>query len=289
MKNMSRSKLVILVIFFSLVIKNGLYAQAPGIFITPVRNGDNSVDFKYTKEGIGSFIVDIHFTKLENSETTSIPNMNVTSNSGLLFKLKPLDKNKKIDFFYSYTVTQGYLNPTLDSTVTYMLPFKKGKKVKIYWGTRPGISPEKWKKYVVNSNNQDSVFGMRKGVVVDVRTLTVFNKDEVTQETKKVLRKEIIVEHADGTFASYSGIEENSIAVKIGQTINPQSYIGVMDELNGGRYSFTFDIYYHEPDQMNYRGNLISVSPNFLTQNGVEKLESKKEYVVTYDESILLK
>lgn len=278
-----------LVFLLLLVVNNSLYSQAPNLHIKTTKNADNSVDFYYEKEAVGSFIVSLNFSKLENSETKNVPKLNVTSNSGLLFKLKPLDKNKKIDFFYSYSVTQGYLNPTIDPTVTYMLPFKKGEKVKIYWGTRPGISPEKWKKYVVNSNYQNSVFGMRKGVVVDVRTLTVFNKDEATQETKKVLRKEIIVEHADGTFASYSGIEENSIAVKIGQAINPQSYIGVMDELNGGRYSFTFDIFYHESDEKNYRGNLVSVNPNFLTQNGVEKLESKKEYVVTYDESILLK
>ncbi|MBP6182301.1 hypothetical protein [Flavobacterium sp.] len=278
-----------LVFLLLLVVNNSLYSQAPNLHIKTTKNADNTVDFYYEKEAVGSFIVSLNFSKLENTETKSVPILNVTANSGFLFKLKPLDKNKKIDFFYDYSVTPGYLNPTLDSTVTYILPFKNGKKVKIYWGIRPGISPEKWKKYVVNSNNQDSVFGMRKGVVVDVRTLTVFNKDEATQETKKALRKEIIVEHADGTFASYSGIEKNSIAVKIGQTINPQSYIGVMDKLNGDGYSFTFDIYYHEPNQMNYRGNLKSVSPNFLTQNGIQKLESKKEYVVTYDESILLK
>lgn len=272
-----------LVFLLLLVVNNSLYSQAPNLYIKITKNADNSVDFYYEKEAVGSFIVSLDFSKLENSETKNVPKLNVTSNSGLLFKLKPLDKNKKIDFFYSYSVTRGYLSPIIDLAVTYILPFKKGKKVKVYWGTRPDISPEKWKKYVVNSNNPDSVFAMRKGVVVDIRTLTRFDKDETTQETKKFLLKEIVVEHADGTFASYSGIEENSIAVKIGQIINSQSYIGVMDKLNGSSYSFTFDIYYHEPDPMNYRGNLISVSPNFLTQNGIEKLESKKEYVVSYN------
>lgn len=257
--------------------------QSPNLYIKSIKNADNTVGFYYEKEAVGSFIVSVNFSKLENTESKSVPVLNVTANSGFLFKLKPLDKNKKIDFHYSYSVAQGYLNPVLDSRVTYMLPFKKGKKEKIYWATRPGISPEKWKKYVVYSNNQDSVYGMRKGVVVDIRTITRFDKDEATQETKKALLKEIVVEHTDGTFASYSGIDENSIAVKVGQTINSQSYIGIMNKLNTDRYSFTFDIYYHEPDPMNYRGNLISVSPNFLTQNGIEKLESKKEYVVSYN------
>jgi hypothetical protein len=125
---------------------------------------------------------------------------------------------------------------------------------------------------------------MRKGLVIDIRTMTRFDKDDITQETKKVLRKEIVVEHADGTFASYLGIDEKSIAVKVGQIINHQSYIGIIDGFKGGNYyNFTFDIFYHESDEKNDRGNLVTVNPNFLTQNGIEKLESKKEYIVSYN------
>ena len=284
MKNTASSgknKLFSLLLLFAALVT--MHAQQnPNLYIKVNKNPDNTVDFYYEKEAVGSFILSLNFSKLENSETKSIPKFNVTANSGFLFKLKPLDKNKKIDFFYDYSLIPGYLNPVLDPDVTYALPFKKGKKVKIYWATRPSISPDKWKRYVVYSNHQDSVYGMRKGVVVDIRTLTRFDKDETTQEAKKVLVKEIIVEHADGTFAYYMGIDEKSISVKVGQTINPQSYIGVMDKSNSGRYSFTFDVYYHESDEKNDRGNLVSVNPNFLTQNGIEKLESKKEYVVSY-------
>ncbi len=56
-----------------------------------------------------------------------------------------------------------------------------------------------------------------------------------------------------------------------------------MDGFRAGRYILTFDIFYHESDEKNDRGNLVTVNPNFLTQNGVEKLASKKEYVVSYN------
>ncbi len=284
----SRKNVGLTLLLLFAILVNTYAQQSPNLYIKTIKNADNSVDFYYEKEAVGSFIVSLKFSKLENSETQIVP-VNVTANSGLLFKLKPIDKNQKINFLFNYSVTQGYLNPTIDPMVTYIMPFKKGKKVKIYWGTRPDISPERWKRYIVNSNTQDSVFAMRKGVVVVLRTLTRFDKDETTQEAKKALVKEIIVEHEDGTFASYIGIEENSIAVKTGQTINPQSYIGMMDKSDNKHYSFTFDIFYHEADPMNYRGNLVSANPNFRTQNGIEKLESKKEYVVTYDENILSK
>ena len=176
-------------------------------------------------------------------------------------------------------MTQGFLNPVLDPAVTYVLPFKKGKKVTIYVSTRPDISPEKWKKYIVHSNLPDSIYSMRDGLVVAIKTIIRFDKDQVT---KQASLKEIVVEHPDGTFASYLGIEENSIAVKIGQSINSKSYMGVMDKINNGGYRFIFDIFYHELDDKNYRGNLVTVNPSFITQKGVEKLESKKEYVVSY-------
>ncbi|WP_026713959.1 peptidoglycan DD-metalloendopeptidase family protein [Flavobacterium daejeonense] len=277
-----KNKLFSLLLLFVIWVTS--YAQEnPNLHIKANKNADNTVDFYYEKGAVGSFIVSLNFSKLENAENDSIPKFNVTANSGFLFKLKPLNKNKKIDFFYSYNVTQGYLNPKINSALTYELPFKNGKKVKIYWGTRPGISPDRWKKYIVYSNNQDSVFTMRKGVVVFLRTLTRFDKDETAQETKKVAVKEIVVEHSDGTFASYSGIEENSIAVKVGQNINSHDYLGLMDKSNGGRYSLTFDIYYHEADTEEFRGNLVAVNPIFLTQNGSEKLENKKEYVVKHN------
>lgn len=285
MKNaasLRKNKLFSLLLLFVVWVTS--YAQEnPNLHIKVNKNADNTVDFYYEKEAVGSFIVSLNFSKLENAENDSIPKFNVTANSGFLFKLKPLVKSKKIDFFYSYNVTQGYLNPKIDSALTYELPFKEGKKVKIYWGTRPGISPDKWKKYIVYSNSQDSVFTMRKGVVVFLRTLTRFDKDKTSQEVKKVAVKEIVVEHADGTFASYSGIKENSIAVKVGQNINSHDYLGLMDKSSGGRYGLTFDIYYHESDDKNYRGNLVAVNPNFLTQNGIEKLENKKEYEVKYN------
>lgn len=277
-----KNKLFSLLLLFTILVST--YAQQnPNLYIKVIKNADNSVDFNYEKAVEGSFIVKIKFNKLENADSKSVPVLNVKDKSGLLFKLHPLDKNKKIDLSFTYVITRGYLNPTIDSTATYELPFEEGKKVKIYWGTMPGISPNKWKKYIVYSNTQDNVFAMRNGIVVEVRTLTRFDKDDKNQEANKVVTKDIIVEHADGTYACYSGIVEESIAVKIGQNINSQDYMGLMEKSSSGRYGLTFEVYYHESDENEFRGNLVAVNPNFLTPNGSEKLENKKEYVVKHN------
>lgn len=277
------SKIIWFIKLFFLVLTINLQAQqSPNILIKVVKNADNSVDLNYEKEVLGSFIVSLNFSNLENADYKSVPVLNVTDKSGFLFKLKPIDKNKKINLLFSYTITRGYLNPTVDSKAIYELPLKEGKKVTVYFGTRPGISSDKWKKYIIYSKTQDGVFFMRKGIVVELRTLTRFDKDDKNLQTNKAVTKEIVVEHADGTFASYAGIDEKSIAVKVGQTVNSHEYLGLMDKSISGSYSLTFDVYYHETNENDFRGNLVNTNPSFITQNGVEKLESKKEYEVKH-------
>lgn len=271
-------------VFFLVLTLNSFGQKAPDIQIKVVKNADNTVDFYYDKDIEGSFIVKMKFLVLNNADSKSVPLLNVREKSGLLFRLNPIDKKKRIDVMFSYAATRGYLNPKIDSTAIYELPFENGKKVKIYLGTMPGISPDRWKKYIVYSNTQDSVFSMRNGIVVEVRSSTKFEKDDNNKETNKVVVKNIVVEHADGTYASYSGLAEESIAVKVGQKINKHDYMGIMEKSTDGRYyNLTFDVYCHEADPEEFRGNLVAVNPNFLTQNGIEKLENKKEYVVKYN------
>lgn len=289
---MSRSKWVTLVVVFALVFSNNFYSQsqAPKIIITQTRNADNSVDFNYTKEAIGSYVVDVNFAKLENTKTKSIPCVNASSDSGLLFTLKPVSKKKKIEFTYSYSLTPGFINPKIDSSVVYVLPFKKDNKVKIYDITRKDRSPAIWKTHLVYSNKPDTIYCMRKGIVVGINTLTTTSFDDVTQKNTTAYQEQIVVEHADGTFASYTSLNKKSIMVALGQKVYPQTKLGVMDKYNKDRFKFMFHIYYYqngEKDGSNFRLNDRSVQPNFITQNGMEQLENKNEYVVSYDDNIL--
>ena len=278
---------VLITLIFSIIIANYMHSQTGKVIVKPIRNADNSVDFTYTKAAVGSYIVSFTFDKLINSEITATK-LNATADSGLLFKLKPTDKNKKIDFSYSYATTQGYLNPIVNSNIIYALPFKKGKTVKIYAITRKEINPERWTSYLVYSKKQDTIFSMRKGTVVIIRNLLEKDYDEVTKKTTTIERKQIVMEHADGTFASYSGVEAKSICVTLGQKVYPQTKLGIMDRHNNDTYKIVFNVYYHEEDKKNYRGTEIAFTPNFLTEKGIGKLEDKKNYFVSYDDNIKL-
>jgi hypothetical protein len=287
---MSKNRFLIVVLFFSVMANNLLHSQTGKVIINPIRNADNSVDFTYTKAAVGSYIVSVNFGKLVNA-AASVTKFNATANSGLLFTLKPISKNKKIDFLYTYSTTPGYLNPTVNPDIIYSLPFKQGKVVKIYAITRNDVSPERWKSYLVYSRNQDTIFSMRKGIVTIVGNFSESNYDEVTKKVTTIERKRIVIEHADGTFATYSGLDEKSIWVTPGQKVDPQTELGLMEKGNNDWFKFVFNVYYHEQDKKNkknYRGIEVAFSPNFLTQKGIGKLIDKREYVVTYNDSIRL-
>ncbi|WP_417939460.1 hypothetical protein [Flavobacterium sp. RS13.1] len=281
---------VLIVLIFSVIVTNHIYSQSGKVIIVPIKNADNGVDFTYTKAAAGSYIVNFNFGKLQNTEVSGTK-FNATADSGLLFTLKPINKNKKIDFSYSYSATQGYLNPTVNPDITYSLPFKEGKVVKIYAITRNDVSPERWKSYLVYSKSQDTIYSMRKGTVVFIGDFSESNYDEITKKVTTIQRKRVVIEHADGTFANYSGLNEKAIWVAPGQKVDSQIELGLMDTADNDWFKFVFNVYYHEQDEKNknnFRGTEVAFSPNFLTQKGIGKLLDKREYVVTYNDSIRL-
>ncbi|WP_163408003.1 hypothetical protein [Flavobacterium ajazii] len=281
---------VLIALIFSVIFSNYVHPQSGKVIIKPITNADNSVDFTYTKEAVGSYIVSVNFGKLINA-VTSVTKFNATADSGLLFTLKPINKNKKIDFLYTYNATQGYLNPTVNQDIIYSLPFKEGNVVKIYAITRSDMSPERWKSYLVYSRNQDTIFSMRKGTVAIIRNFSEKDYDEVTKKTTSIERKQIVIEHADGTFATYSGVEEKSISVTLGEKVDAHTQLGVMNRYNDDTFKFVFNVYYHEQDEKNkknFRGIEVAFSPNFITQKGIGKLVDKREYVVIYNDTVRL-
>ena len=293
---MSKSTMLVFLVFFLFSIPNDALSQNKKIVVTPIRNSDNSVDFKYIKNEVGNYFVQLELENVQNSvETTNVYTINLSANSGTLFKLTPIDKSKMILFSYNLSFRAGVLKPKVDSLITYALPFRENKKVTIYEIKRLDVRQDFWKSYFVYSKTKDTIYAMRKGVVVDIRKLTTTTSDNANEQPTIVYRTEVIVQHADGTNASYSGLDENSLFVKLGQTIYPQTRVGIMDDMTNAKKShdFRFNVYYFsndETDTTNGKKSRIverSITPSFLTENGKQKLDNKKDYIVKYDDAIV--
>ena len=274
---------------------NSITAQNQ-IYVTRARNADNSVEFKYTKAVPGNYFIEFNIENVSNvNDIVAIKktyNINLIDDTGTLFKLYPADKEKPINCSYSYICRRGLIKPQVDYAITYLLPFKENKTVTIYESNRFNVRSDIWKNYVVYSKTKDTICSMRKGIVTEIK------RNAIDKDGKVVFKTEIVVDHADGTNASYIGLDEKSLTVKVNDPVFPGTHLGVMDDIldNTKNRNFKFNIYYfsnEEVDMVDGEKNVKiiekSVMPVFYTSEGYQNLITDQNYTVKYKDEILLK
>ena len=280
-------------------INQNLLSQNKNIEITYKRNTDKTVDISYTKKLPGSYYIKLEFTTLKNCYKSNIERV-IKNSSGRLIKLKPIDSKQHVNFSYKYSTIRGNPNPKIDSLFNYTIPFKKGKKVRINEAWNVGEKyfgndrPTNWKSYIIYRKSPDTICSMRKGIVVQITNK--FNVDTLFNKSFTSKRNTILIEHSDGTYASYTGFKKNSIFVKLGQTVYPQTKLGILEIFNAGKYRLSFAIYYiidsnlenlKKQNLKNRKSRNAFLTPYFITENGSEKIKSRNEYIVTSNEKIL--
>ncbi len=297
-----KNGILLIICFLTIVgINNKLFSQNSPIEISYKRNDDRSIDFSYEKSVPGSYTVKVMFSDLENSNGSDYEGV-IKASSGRLFSLRPNDDSRSISFSYSTSVRMGIVNPKIDSLLQYSLPFLKGKKLKIVEASNLGERffgserPKKWKSYIINRKRPDTVCSMRKGIVIRISNehkTDTLQKKSFTSKTNSIL-----IEHPDGTYASYSGFKHDSIFVELGQTVYPQTKLGVLDAFNVDNYRLYFSVYYLADDDLKKYRNLnlktqktphVYLTPYFITDQGVEKLKPKTKYTVAFGEETLLR
>ena len=269
------------------------FSQVQNITVNSERNQDNSISLNFEKKSPGSYSIALEFSNVSNCDITDFRTV-IYGKSGALVKLRPLNVNYGISYAMKYYSVLGRMNPRVDSLFYYLLPFKNGKKVTIYEANDIGekyFGSEKalnWKSYVMKSKAPDTIYSMRKGIVVAVNKEHNNNSSENAQYTSK--RNLIIVEHEDGTFAQYKGFKKEAIFVNLGQEIYPQTTLGVIEKYDNDNYRLDFSIYYlfdkdfisnRDQSLKDYKSNYKYLNPYFVTEQGTIQLEPKRGYLVS--------
>jgi hypothetical protein len=211
-----------LVLIFSFIHSS---AQKLEVDVTSARKDDKSIDFNYTKSGHGNYTILLKFNSLVNAHALNKPII-VDRLSGKLMTLKPVDNQRHISMSgYSFLYVRGFYKPKVDEKFVYAIPFKKGTETAVAMN-KESISF----KPAIN----DTVFGARKGYVIDKAVIGQVNHEYQTYSQNK---NGILVEHADGTIASYEGFETDGIFVNVGDKIYPQQAIGILQQ--DGRLDLT--------------------------------------------------
>lgn len=293
---MKIKKLFIIAFLFSQII----YAQKKNIEITYEIKSDKSIDFYYKKNVPGSYYVTLEFDELTNCNNSNTHKKVIKYSSGFLFTLKPSNKNKGISFSYKIKYIIGNPDPKIDNEIIYALPFKTGKTVKIleasnvgekYFGSKKPID---WKSFIVYSNEPDTIYSMRKGVVIKV--IDKYINDDKLNKTFTSERNRILIEHIDGSYASYKGFDKNQIFVKLGQKVYPHTVLGKLEKFNKTNYRLDFNTFHYLENLLDDKKSTLKnrnhktkyLNPNFFTDNINKKIESRESYNVSFNEEIKL-
>ena len=298
---MRTSKFYLILISFLIFASSKVSSQAQNITINTQNNQDNSITINFEKKKPGSYSLAVLFSNVTNCNVTDF-RMVINGYSGQLVKLKPINSSNGISYSMNYYYTLGKVNPRVDSLFQYLLPFKNGKKVRImeasyigekYFGSE---KPLNWKSYLVKSQSPDTIYSMRKGIVVDVNKDYDNNSSENAEYTSK--RNLVTIEHEDGTFAQYKGFKKSSFFVTLGQEIYPQEALGIVEKYDKNDYRFDFSIFYlfDKDFELNgkqtlkdYKSKYKYLKPYFATEEGVLQIDSDKEYTVLANEEEIMK
>jgi len=260
-------------------------AQEQQMNITYIVNTDKSVDFKYEKPDPGAYTVILKFNNLTNATGQSEQLFNIKGYSGSFLTLRPQNKEQGIGFSYRYSYIRGKLKPKYNADFIYLLPCKKGSKVTatetVWVGSKyfGKTAPEDWKAYRFYTKNEDTVTAIRKGIVVDILDSYDVEKTNGVEFTSNA--NKIVIEHPDGTLATYTDFKKGSMMVKIGQTVFPETALGINSKANGhDRFNISLSIIYLKSEDLESSKSLYGfVSPHFDTsESGNTVLVTQKEY-----------
>ena len=296
------TKLICIIFVFLLGMHLTLKAQNQAIKVTCERNGLKGYNFSYTKNTEGSYEVFVKINDANNLSQTEFKGV-INGYSGYLFSVNLIERDKNFGFStYSTSYLRGVPNPAIDTSFVYALPFRKGSPLSVsnltdlrekFFGETP---TRKMKAFEFSSLDRDTACAIRKGVVVSV--IDTYEMDTTIGKSYTSRVNSILIEHPDGTLASYSGFKKGCIFVKEGQTVFPFTPLGMLAHYDISRkYQLRLGVSFlaetnNDPqnDNTNTKKNkryYENINPYFLTDKGVCHLQGGKKYSAALSDFVL--
>lgn len=297
---MKKLQPLILTLFFYFIITT-IYAQEDKLTVNTKINEDKSVSFTAEFTSPGTYTVILNFKELSNSNNVGDNTYKVKYNGQSFLTLKPSNKDQGIGYSFSYSYIRGELNPKYDKEFIYTLPYTTGKKVRVgessfvnatYFGT---TTPPDWKVYRFFTSQSDTVTAIRKGIVVSIKD--IYDMDESGKQTYTSQVNEVIIEHADGSLATYRGFRKG-LYVKLAQVVFPGSPIGLSSNNSGnGQFNISLmlthlkSVDFAKKQEIKESKSMYGfITPYFYNLvNGKEILINNQNYFVVNSPEILQK
>ena len=295
-------------IFFFVFFLQFIYIQSQTRGVTYERNEDKSVTFTYFKNTPGSVYAILKFKQLTNANSDEI-RRTIKGYGGRMLTLSPVNQKENIGFSYSSRSIIGNIEAEPDFQFKYVLPFKNEKEVKVrklsYLGKRFGNSePKNWTSFQFLTKLNDTVCAIRKGVVIRIKDEAIIEENDKLEYGYRNKVSSVLIEHDDGTLASYDVLKKDSFMVTVGDIVFPSTALalaGTYDKDNNSQIRLSVyyldktmrDYDFDERDKVSYgkqKHIYAYVNPKFyvnLDKSELMNLKANKSYKAFLDESII--
>ena len=197
---------------------------------------------------------------------------------------------------------KGSVNSKVNEDYPYILPFNKGDKITprdLYSIENRYLNeevPEGWKSYSFTFNEKKEIKAIRKGIVIEIKD--TYTPDYSIEASFYSEQNSISIEHIDGTVATYKGFDKNTIQLKEGETVYPQTTLGQLvkyDKRDIYRLYLTLYSYTTKDNISLFNLNssddygITYLTPKFYVRNSLEILKDNNEYLVDFDEKTQFK
>ena len=292
-------KKFILLFLATFLLYNLCHAQCLNVSLSSNRASNNSVEIRATVKGYGSYTAFVKFSRLENATCENEITIPILG-SGTVYTMRPLNPQKPIIYGYTYRIVRGLVDPKVKTDFVYRLPYSTTKTTRVkslgnfsekHFG---GSNTENWHSYQFILEKGDTVFAARKGIVVQITDEhdTQDLGGEISMSSKQ---NQVLVEHADGSIARYGVLEKENIFVKEGETVYPNTPVGLAGSYDGIVYQLRFSVFYRtknkssNPKFENSPTSTAYIEPIFATTNGNTTLNPKERHTPVINNEILTK
>jgi len=186
------------------------------------------VYYKQVKNGYQLFVDNDEFCEVSVVLRLNLDNLKASTNRQATFVVPPKKTHFKLmdlhairqggySFSFNYNVYRGDVSKlTYDLNFPYYLPFKKGQSFNIGQGYDGTFTHQNKKALDFTMPIGTPITAIRGGKVILV--VDSFSKHGETADFSRYANY-ILIEHSDGTFASYVHLKQKSTEVKEGETV----------------------------------------------------------------------
>lgn len=265
-------KMILLISILSLLFSS--FQEKPTVEVFNVEKESSiEVHAKNTNPYPVTIELEIEMTNLSSSKRLPLVQALARESEVKLTELTVKKQSERWGFSTSYKYYMGSIFADHNDNYVYRLPYQLGGEYRVAQAYNGDFSHSGTLAYSIDFNMPEGtpIYSARSGIVVELEEGFSEGGAEKYYEDKA---NYVMVVHNDGTFAEYSHLQQNGVAVSVGQRIRTGQLLGYSGATG---YATGPHLHFHVKKAVK-GGDFITIPVKFATQKGTVTLKERESY-----------